>query len=64
MVCEAVEEYAEKKAIEAAIEATIEAGISFGTEKEIVLQKVSEKYSITKKEAEKLYDTYAGLAVQ
>jgi len=51
MVCEAVEEYAEKKAIEA--------GISFGTEKEIVFQKVSEKYGITKKEAEKLYNNYA-----
>ena len=59
MVCEAVEEYAEKYAEKKAIEAAIEAGISFGTEKEIILQKVSEKYGITKKEAEKLYNNYA-----
>ena len=55
LMCEAVEKYAKKKAIEAAIEA----GVSYGIDKEIVLQKVSKKYSITKEEAEKLYNAYA-----
>ena len=55
VMCEAVEKYAKKKAVEAAIEA----GISYGIEKKIVLQKVSEKYGITKEEVEELYDTYA-----
>ena len=59
VMCEAVEKYAKKKAVEAAIEAAIEAGISYGIEKKIVLQKVSEKYGITKEEVEELYDTYA-----
>ena len=55
VMCEAVEKYAKKKAVEAAIEA----GISYGIEKKIVLQKVSEKYGITKEEVEELYDAYA-----
>ena len=55
LMCEAVEKYAKKKAIEAAIEA----GVSYGIDKEIVLQKVSKKYGITKEEAEKLYNAYA-----
>ena len=52
VMCEAVEKYARKKAMEAAIEA----GISYGIDKEIILQKVSKKYGITKEEAEELYD--------
>ena len=60
VVCEAVEKYAKKRAIEAAIEA----GVSYGAEKEIILQKVNEKYGITKEEAEKLYDNYAMTAIQ
>ena len=70
VMCEAVEKYARQKAaeaaaeaatkaaIKAAIEAAIEAGISYGIEKKIVLQKVSEKYGITKEEVEELYDSY------
>ena len=56
LMCEAVERYARQKAAEAAIEA----GISYGIDKKIVLQNVSEKYGIAKEEVEKLYDAYAG----
>ena len=67
VMCEAVEKYARQKAAEAAAKAAaeaatkaaIEAGISYGIEKKIVLQKVSEKYGITKEEVEELYDAYA-----
>ena len=59
VMCEAVEKYAKKKAVEAAIEA----GISYGIEKKIVLQKVSEKYGITKEEVEELYDSYVSAMV-
>ena len=54
VMCEAVEKYARQKAAEAATKA----GISYGIEKKIVLQKVSEKYGITKEEVEELYDFY------
>ena len=71
LMCQAVEEYAKKKAQEAAQEAaqkasiktTIEDAISYGMEKEVILKKVNQKYGISKEEAEKLYDTYAVMAV-
>lgn len=59
MVCEAVEEYAEKKAIEAAIETEIKAGIAYNIDKEQVITRVHDVCGISKKEAEKIYNTYA-----
>lgn len=60
MVCEAVEEYANKKAAEAtqkaAIKTTIEDAISYGMDKTSILKKVNEKYGLTKEEAEKRYN--------
>lgn len=68
MVCEAVEEYAKKKAEEVAketsVKTTIEDAVSYGMDKETIIKKLNEKYGITKKEAEKLYNTYAGTATQ
>lgn len=76
MVCDAVEEYAEKKAKEAAKEAakkaakkaaiksTIEDAVSYGMSKEQILKRVTEKYGLNNNEAEKLYNTYAIAAVQ
>ncbi len=71
MVCDAVEEYAEKKAKEAAKEAAkkaakkatireaIEAGFAYGADKEVVIARVNKEFGITVEEAEKLYNRYA-----
>ena len=77
LMCEAVEAYAAKKAEEAAkkaaeeaakkaaeeaaIKTTIEDAISYGIEKERILEKVTQKYGISRETAEELYTTYAGL---
>lgn len=67
LMCQAVEEYVKRKAQEAAqkasIKTTIEDAISYGMEKEVILKKVNQKYGVSKEEAEKLYDTYAVMAV-
>ena len=71
LMCQAVEEYARKKAneaaqkaaIEAAIKTTIEDAISYGMDKELILNKVNQKYGISKEEAEKLYNAYVMMAV-
>lgn len=67
MVCEAVEEfakeYAKEYAKEVAIKATIEDAISYGIEKERILERVHQKYGISREEAEELYDTYAMMTV-
>ena len=59
MVCEAVEKYAQEKAKEVAI---VE-GITYGATKEQIVARLIEKYGANKKEAEKLYDSYAVTAV-
>ena len=63
MVCEAVEEYAEKRAVEAAkkaaIKEAIKAGFAYGANKEDVIARVNTEFGITIEEAEKLYNTYA-----
>ena len=76
MVCDAVEEYAKRRAEkeakkvakevakETSVKTTIEDAISYGMGKEQIIGKVNEKYGITKKEAERLYDIYAGAALQ
>lgn len=76
MVCDAVEEYAKRKADEVAkevakevarkvaIKETIRSGIAYGVDKEDIVTRLHTEFGVTKKEAEKLYDTYAGLAVQ
>lgn len=56
MVCNAVEEYAEKKA---AIREAIEAGFAYGADKEVVIARVNTEFGISVEEAEKLYNTYA-----
>lgn len=61
-MCEAVEKYAEKKAEEAAIKAEIKAGIAYNVDKERIITRVQDVCGISKEEAEKLYDTYAGSA--
>ena len=76
LMCEAVEAYAAKKAEEAAkkaveevkkaaeevvIKTTIEDAISYGIEKERILEKVTQKYGISRETAEELYNTYVGL---
>ena len=76
-MCEAVEAYAAKKAEEAAkkaaeeaakkaaeetaIKTTIEDAVSYGIEKERILEKVTQKYGISRETAEELYNAYAGL---
>ena len=64
-MCEAVEAYAARKAEEAAkeaaIKATIEDAVSYGIEKERIFERVTQKYGISKEEAEELYDTYVTL---
>ena len=67
MVCEAVEEYAEKKAKEAAKKATIDAvikteikaGIAYNIDKVQIITRVQDVCGISKEKAEKLYNTYA-----
>lgn len=59
MVCEAVEEYAEKKAKEAAIKEAIKAGFAYGADKEDVITRVNREFGIAIEEAEKLYNAYA-----
>ena len=77
LMCEAVEAYAAKKAEEAAkkaaeeaakkaaeeaaIKTTIEDAVSYGIEKERILEKVTQKYGISRETAEELYNTYVGL---
>ena len=77
LMCEAVEAYAAKKAEEAAkkaaeeaakkaaeeaaIKTTIEDAVSYGIEKERILEKVTQKYGISRETAEELYTTYVGL---
>lgn len=67
IMCEAVEKYAQEKAKEAArvaaIKSTIEDAISYGMDRTLIVQKVIQKYSVNKKEAEKLYDSYEVTAV-
>ena len=75
MVCDAVEEYAEKKAkaaakeaakkaakkatIEAVIKTEIKAGIAYNIDKAQIIARVQKECDISKEEAEKLYNTYA-----
>lgn len=75
MVCDAVEEYAEKKAkaaakeaakkaakkatIEAVIKTEIKAGIAYNIDKAKIIARVQKECDISKEEAEKLYNTYA-----
>ena len=77
LMCEAVEAYAAKKAEEAAkkaaeeaakkaaeeaaIKTTIEDAVSYGIEKERILEKVTQKYGISRETAEELYNTYVVL---
>ena len=63
LMCQVVEEYAKKKAIETAIKTTIEDAISYGMDKELILDKVNQKYGISKEEAEELYNAYVMMAV-
>ena len=46
-----------------AIKTTIEDAISYGMDKELILNKVNQKYGISKEEAEKLYNAYVMIAV-
>lgn len=67
VVCEAVEEYAKRKAEEAAeaaaktaaVKATVEDAVSYRMDKKMIINRLNEKYGITKEEAEKVYDFYA-----
>lgn len=62
-MCEAVEKYAQEKAKEAAketaIKTTIEDAISYRMDKEVILNRLCEKYGVNKAEAEELYQNYA-----
>ena len=60
VMCEAVEKYARQKAKEAAIEAEIKAGIAYNIDKIRIIKRVQEVCGITKEEAEKMYNIYAG----
>ncbi len=56
VVCQAVEEYANKVAIKTAIET----GIEYKIEKDLILENVCKKFGIDRAEAEKIYDACAG----
>jgi hypothetical protein len=58
-MCEAVEAYARGRAIQS----EVEAGIAYGIEKDRIISRISEKFGMSREEAEKVYDTYAAVTV-
>jgi hypothetical protein len=59
VMCEAVEAYARGRAIQS----EVEAGIAYGIEKDRIISRISEKFGMSREEAEKVYDTYAAVTV-
>lgn len=59
VMCKAIEDYATQKAIRS----EVEAGIEYGIDKDRIVMRLCKKFALSREEAEKEYDAYAGVTV-